>query len=181
MLATFYFGEWFSVRGFLQPSKYLRTTTSIVIKQSLLSSICGNYITCNRLILAASISLLLLGYMIQSLRPCSSCSYIGWYHPLRSWPLVDFTKMIDSENECPAILYKEMILKTVEPLKELGFVWWSNKLFEPAKPKLTEEQIQPPNYLDFFWKIKALCVSWEDCLTELFDYKKKRGKYKCFT
>ena len=77
MLATFYFGEWFSVRGFLQPSKYLRTTTCIVIKQSLLSSIIGNYITCNRLILAASISLLLLGYMIQSLRPCSSCFYIG--------------------------------------------------------------------------------------------------------
>ena len=71
--------------------------------------------------------------------------------------------------------YKEMILKTVEPLKELGFVRGSDKLFEPAKPKLTEEQIQPPNYLDFFWKIKALCVSWEDCLTELFDYKKREG------
>ena len=68
-----------------------------------------------------------------------------------------------------------MILKTVEHLKELVVVRGSTKLFEPAKPKLTEEQIQPPNYLDFFWKIKALCVSWEDCLTELFDYKKREG------
>ena len=56
-------------------------------------------------------------YMIQALRPCSSCFYKGWYHPLRSWLFVDFDRS-RSLNEWNVIkkdgaleLFKESIFK----------------------------------------------------------------------